>query len=405
MMRASAQQIQPFKKNLPALLFIAYVFLMIFLCRVVFSPLMPSIQAEMDFSHSQAGRLFFFLALGSSMGLISNGFISRALIHRRTIALALLLSGLALIITSQSRGYSSLAVSMVVTGWASGLYLPSGVTTITSIAHARNWGKALAVHDIAPNLSFFLAPLIAEGVLYFASWRETLILLGLIQILSAGVYHVFGRGGASFGRVPNLKTVAFIVKQPAFWILAGFFGVAIGMGLGLYSMIPLYLISEHEFQRETANQLLAISRVFGLLGTLASGYFTDRLGTKWTLGLYFVCGSAAATLLGLSKGLLLVIAVCIQPAVATLFFPAGLTALSAAFEEKFRSVAVSLVIPVATIIGQGLVPTMIGFLGQQGAFYLGFVIMGGILLTGLLPLPFSRFLQQAGKVQSGVDSL
>jgi NNP family nitrate/nitrite transporter-like MFS transporter len=393
MIQPPVQEPLPFRKNLSSLFVIAYIFLMIFLCRVIFSPLMPGIEAEMNLTHSQAGRLFFFLALGGSLGLFSNGFISRRLIHRRTITLSILFSGTAMLITSQSSGYTSLSACLVVTGWASGIYLPSGVTTIISIVDARDWGKALAVHDIAPNLSFFLAPLIAEGVLHFASWRETLLILGGIQVLSAVVFHLFGRGGTSYGRAPDLKVILFIVKKPAFWILVAFFGAAIGMGLGFYSMIPLYLVSEHEFQRETANQLLAISRIFGLLGTLTSGYLTDRLGVKWMLGLYFVFAGASAILLGLSQGVLLVIAVFIQPTVATCFFPAGFTALSSAFEEKFRSVAISLIIPVSTIIGQGLVPAMIGYLGQQGAFYLGFVILGSILLIGLPPLLFLKFLR------------
>jgi NNP family nitrate/nitrite transporter-like MFS transporter len=392
MTQAPAQQFQSFLKNLPALFFIAYVFLLIFLCRVIFSPLLPSIQAELNFTHSQAGRLFFFIAVGGSLGLISNGFISKVLIHRRTIAASLLFSGLAMLITSQSRTYNVLAFSLVITGWASGLYLPSGLTTITSMVDAQNWGKALAVHDMAPNLGFLLAPVLAEGVLYFASWRETLLVLGGVQILSATFFNAFGRGGESYGQALEPKVLLYIIRQPVFWILVAFFGVAIGMGLGLYSMIPLYLISEHDFQRETANQILAVSRVPGLFMTLISGYLTDRLGVKWTLGLYFVGAAASAALLGLSRDMWLIIAVFIQPMVATCFFPAGFTALSRAFEEKFHSVAVSLVVPIAIIIGQGLVPAMLGFLGQQGAFYLGFVIMGGILLTGLFPLPFLKFL-------------
>ncbi len=393
------QERQPFRHNLPALFLIAYVFLLIFLSRVIFSPLMPGIQAEMNFTYSQAGRLFFFIALGGSMGLLSNGFISRVLIHRRTISVSLLFSGIAMLITAQSRTYTSLAFSIALVGWASGIYLPSGLATITSMVDDRNWGKALAVHDMAPNLGFLLAPLLAEGVLYFASWRETLLVLGGVQILSVAVFHVCGRGGTTYGQAPEPKILIYIIKQPAFWILVVFFGVAVGMGLGIYSMIPLYLISEHDFQRETANQLLAVSRVSGLVMTLISGYLTDRLGVKWTLGLYFACAALSAALLGLSRDMLLILAVFIHPMVATCFFPAGFTALSRAFEDKYHSVAVSLVIPIAIIIGQGLVPAMLGALGQQGAFYLGFVIMGCLLLTGLFLLPFLKFLHPVTRLR------
>jgi NNP family nitrate/nitrite transporter-like MFS transporter len=391
----------PFKKALPLLVFIAFVFLLIFLCRVMFSPLLPSIQLEMGFSHSQAGRLFLFLAIGGGMGLLSNGFVSRVLVHRQTIALSVLLSGAALLITSQSQGYLWLAAGMAVTGWASGLYLPSGLATITSIASAKDWGKALAVHDIAPNLSFFLAPLLAEGVLYFASWREALLALGTIQILAAAAFNAFGRGGSFHGQAPKPQVLIYIVKQPAFWILAALFGLAIGMGLGLYSMLPLYLISEHEFQRETANQLLAVSRIAGLFTSLVSGYSTDRLGVKQTLGLYFVLAGLSSALLGLSQGTLLVVAVFIQAMVATFFFPAGLTALSKGFTEDIRSVAVSIIIPVATLAGQGLVPAMLGYFGQIGAFHMGFILMSGLLFTGLIPLSFLKFSQETDLTLSG----
>lgn len=403
MTQPPAEGSQPFKKALSALFLIAFVFLLIFLCRVIFSPLLPSIQAEMGFSHSQAGRLFFFLAVGGGMGLLSNGFVSRVLIHRQTIALSVFLSGSALLVTSQSPGYVALTACMVITGWASGLYLPSGLATVTSVASAKDWGKALAVHDIAPNLSFLLAPLLAESVLYFASWRTTLLVLGTAQILSAVIFNVFGKGGVTHGQAPNPKVFAYIVKQPAFWIFVAFFGLAIGMGLGIYSMLPLYLISDHQFQRETANQLLALSRITGLLGTLVSGYFTDRLGAKRTLAFYFIFAGASSALLGLSRGPLLVIAVFIQPVAATCFFPAGLTALSKAFTEELRSVAVSLIIPVATLFGQGLVPAMLGYLGQQGVFYLGFVIMGCFLVTGMLPLPFLKFIRETDPDFSEAD--
>ena len=128
--------------------------------------------------------------------------------------------------------------------------------------------------------------------------------------------------------------------------------------------------------------------------TFVSGYLTDRIGVKWALGIYFVFAGTSSVLLGLCSGMLLIAAVFFQSMAATFFFPAGLTALSKAFSEEFRSVAVSLIIPVATLIGQGIVPAMLGYLGQQDAFYLGFVIMGCFLFTGLIPLPFLKFIQQ-----------
>jgi NNP family nitrate/nitrite transporter-like MFS transporter len=44
---------------------------------------------------------------------------------------------------------------LVVLGFAAGFYLPSAIATITSLVDKRHWGKAIAIHELAPNLAFF----------------------------------------------------------------------------------------------------------------------------------------------------------------------------------------------------------------------------------------------------------
>ena len=51
MLQPSTEHSLPFRKALPLLFLIAFVFFLIFLCRIIFSPLLPSIQLEMGFSH------------------------------------------------------------------------------------------------------------------------------------------------------------------------------------------------------------------------------------------------------------------------------------------------------------------------------------------------------------------
>ena len=44
-------------------------------------------------------------------------------------------------------------------GLAAGLYMPSAIATITALVDQRHWGKAIAIHELAPNLAFFTGPL------------------------------------------------------------------------------------------------------------------------------------------------------------------------------------------------------------------------------------------------------
>ena len=60
--------------------------------------------------------------------------------------------------------------------------MPSAIATITSLVDKRHWGKAIAVHELAPNLAFFISPFIAELFLSWSSWRAALGILGALSI-------------------------------------------------------------------------------------------------------------------------------------------------------------------------------------------------------------------------------
>jgi hypothetical protein len=50
------------------------------------------------------------------------------------------------------------------------------------------------------------------------------------------------------------------------------------------------------------------------------------------------------------------------------------------------------------MIGAGLVPTGIGFLGDAGQFKLGFILLGVFILSGSILLRFVRLRDHTGKV-------
>jgi MFS transporter, NNP family, nitrate/nitrite transporter len=78
---------------------------------------------------------------------------------------------------------------------------------------------------------------------------------------------------------------------------------------------------------------------------------------------------------------------------AVCFPPAALVALSLIGTQEPRHIAVSITIPFAFIIGGGILPTVIGIMGDAGVFGLGIAMVGGlILLAAVLPryLIFAR---------------
>ena len=142
------------------LLFLAAIFFFNFLARIILSPLMPVIEADLKLDHGQAGVLFMVLAVGYFVALMASGYVSSRLQHNRTIVVSALAMGLALLGTSCSQDLGGVCMGMLMVGMTAGFYFPSGMATITSLFEPKHWGRAIGVHELAPNLAFISAPLL-----------------------------------------------------------------------------------------------------------------------------------------------------------------------------------------------------------------------------------------------------
>lgn len=377
----------PLAAALPAAVFVTAIFFCNFLSRVIFSPLMPLIQADLGFTHAGAGHLFLALAVGNGTGLFLSGFLSRLMNHRKTVGLSAILVGCAALIVPLGTSYVTLLATVFLLGVSVGIYLPSGIAVITSLIRKEDWGKTMALHEMAPNMAYVSAPLLAEAVLLFFEWRSTLYILGAVQIALGLWFLSKGRGGEFPGVAPGLGNTAKIIRKPVFWVIVLFMATAVGASIGPYSMIPLFLVDDHGFTREQANQLLAASRVAACAMPFLAGWMTDKWGARPAILFAVLTNGLALVGIGVASGEMLVGMVFLQPLCSVLLFAPGLTILSMAFGSQRRPVAIALMGPLNAIFGIGLFPTFLGHMGDAGQFDLGFLLQGCLLLATLLFLP------------------
>jgi len=90
------------------------------------------------------------------------------------------------------------------------------------------------------------------------------------------------------GTARRALTVLFqSARTPTFWLLAGGFAICGASTNGLVGTHFVPAAHEHGMPPTTAASLLALVGLFDVAGTIASGWFTDRVDPRWLLGGYY----------------------------------------------------------------------------------------------------------------------
>jgi NNP family nitrate/nitrite transporter-like MFS transporter len=379
----------------PFMLYLTAVFYLNFIARIFLSPLLPTIESDLNITHAEAGSLFFFISAGYFPGILGSGLVSSRLNHRRTIILSSLVLGGSLLVVSVSHNLLWIRWGLIVLGLSAGLYLPSAIATITDVVSSRHWGKAIAIHELAPILAFITAPLLAEVLMIWFSWRAVVAAIGLAMVVAGGVFTSFTKSGVFLGEPPSPKNLRLLLTNPSFWIIVLFFSMGTAASMGVYSMMPLYLVAEEGLERSLANTLVAFSRVAGLGVIFLAGWATDRLGPRRALGGVFLACGITTMLLGLLHEGWILPPLFLQPVLASCFFPAGVSALSKIGPRQITNIAVSLTMAIAVILAAGAIPAGIGLLGDHGLFPLGFILVGILLVGCIILLKYLKFHEES----------
>ena len=379
-----------------SLLLLACIFYLNFVSRVLLAPLLPELEVALSISHGQAGTFFLCISIGYFLTLLGSGFISARLGHKGTIVVSMLALGLSLVLVSQSASLLLLLSSFLLLGMAAGLYLPSGIATITDLYPSHQLGRAFGVHEIAPNLAFLTAPLLAVWLLPRMDWQQVILLVGGATTVAAILYAMVGRETQRKGAAPQLSRCRQLLRHPEFWLMTVLFSMGISATHGVYSVMPMFLVSEHGMDEGAANMLVGLSRSTTLITAFLGGWLADRFGALKTITVVLLFTGLFTGLLGLGSTRLLPVWIWLQPLLAVCFFAPAFAVLSQIGAPEARNIVISLAIPIAFVVGGGLIPAGISCLADSGCFSLGLVLTGGFIAGGSLLIRLSPTVRKNG---------
>ncbi len=374
----------PHRQALTSLFLLAVIFYLNFFSRIVFAPLLPVMEMDLGLSHGQAGSFFLILSCGYFVALAGSGYISSILGHKQTILISMLAIAASLLLMSMAPSLTLLRTGFALLGMAAGIYLPSGIATISELFSPANWGRAYGVHELAPNLAFLTAPLLTALLLPRFPWQSILLVPAATTLAAALFYGLFGQGARLRGAPPNLDHCRVLLRLPSFWLMTLLFSMGIAGTLGVYSVLPTFLVAVHHLTEQDAGILVGLSRTSTLVAALLGGWLADRFGCRRTMATVLLLTGVSTLVLGLAATETVRLWVWLQPLLAVCFFPAAFALLAKIGPALIRNVVVSLTVPPAFVIGGGVVPALITRLADQGNFGLGLVLTGFFICCGLL---------------------
>jgi NNP family nitrate/nitrite transporter-like MFS transporter len=366
-------------KLLPLFIFWGLWFLN-FSTRTIFSPILPLIEDTLSLNHGEAGGLFTSLAVGYSLTLLIAGRFASVWGYKKTVVTGFIGVGVVFLGLQWTESYLTFHILFFLLGIATGTYLPAILPIITETYDSRHWGKAIGFHESAASLSIFSIPILVAFGLHVLSWRKLLLILGVASLILPIYFWKVSIEPKSEKPVRR-SPISDLFKRRTVWIMGLLWMFAGGSCLGVYSVLPLYLIRERGIEFHFANTLFGISRMGGIFVSILIGFLIDRYGYRKVLMLS-LCAAGLSTMgLSLSSTLpSILITLILQAMLSLAFFPAGWAAILSLTPLPERSMAIGVVVSIGVIFGLGLSPFILGLVADHWSFQTGILCLG-ILTT------------------------
>ena len=340
---------------------------------------------ELGITHGRAGSIFTFVFMGYGLGLILTGSLLRWFDSRKLLILGhggLILS---LGLFSFGRTYGFLALTGLLLGFTAGTYAPCGIPLLADRFSSDNWAKIMGFHGTAPPISLLAIPLISAFILNVASWRTITLLFSILGILLLPTLIRFTRSPTP-SSLPARPDYSSLLQDKRIWALAILFGIAGSANIGIYAIVPLFLVSERGFTLFDANKLLGLSRITGVIVPFVVGAIADRFGYIRTLICVMVLSAAFTILMAVAQGeILLATSLLLQTSTIISFFAVSYALITRTASPTNRGPALALTMVFGAIF-MAITPWFLGTIADHYSFSYGIIAIGFMLLFSPLLL-------------------
>jgi MFS family permease len=159
------------------------LYLILFVNRVNLSTAAPLVKAELGLNNTQLGLVFSAFAIPYAVLQLAGGWIGDTFGPRLVLSVCCMVVALSTALTGAIGGFASLFALRVVLGLGEGPAFPTATRAMSRWTRAENWGFAQGITHSFARMGNAVTPPLMAGLLAFASWRSSFVILGLASLV------------------------------------------------------------------------------------------------------------------------------------------------------------------------------------------------------------------------------
>ena len=261
--------------------------------------LVPVFRNEFSLSIFEAGLLISVPNLCRLVIVIPTGVLADRFGSRPFIILSMLISGLSAILLSQSTTVSILLVSLSLIMISVTLYHPPGLSVLSNLfPNQAERSRAIGLHGASGCIGQSLGAISLGLLMAQIGWRSCYLIFSVpLLAWAVGLAKIripqLTKQTKPSERSPGQREEAQTSTSRKPLITLGFLLLLSSMGLnalannGVLAFMTTYLTSAENLSVEAASVIFGIGPLIGIIGSIAAGHLSARLGDRRSLALFY----------------------------------------------------------------------------------------------------------------------
>jgi MFS transporter, ACS family, hexuronate transporter len=255
-------------------------FVLTFLTRFTWPPLIPVVVPVLGMKMSQAGAYMGAFYLGYVITQIPAGVLADYFGVRFILAFSLVVEGLATFGMGHITTYDMGFTLRVITGLGAGAVFSACARALMEWLEPKERGTAFGVLLGAPSAGILLSSIIVPPLNAAFNWQGAFQTVGLVTVLVGIVLFFTVRTGSqakSGGNVPAGFKIVFGSKDLILTALAGFCLMWVELDTATWTIASIKNLG---FTLGAAGTIMSFFGVSGLISPFLSGFLSDRVGHR-----------------------------------------------------------------------------------------------------------------------------